>query len=159
VDAPHHFLNDGRTIETLSLEVLTGPARVIQLLDRVRLITSSILESTAIPPGTTRLLIKTHNSSLWKRGEKSFQTNFTAIAPDGAKWLIDQGVRLVGVDYLSVAPYKAGIQTHKALLQGGVIILEGLNLSEVDPGMFDLFCLPLNLVGSDGAPARVILIG
>lgn len=159
VDAPHHFLNDGRTVEALPLDVLTGPARVVQVPDEVDLVTAGVLEAAAVPPGTLRLLLKTRNSRLWRRGEQEFAPGFVGISPDGAEWLVRHGVKLIGVDYLSVAPYKQSGPTHQALLGPGMIVLEGLDLSAVTPGAYDLYCLPLKLAGSDGAPARAILVG
>jgi arylformamidase len=159
VDAPHHFLNDGRTVESLALEVLCGPVLVIHLGDDVDLITAQVLEAAAIPAGTLRLLFKTRNSQLWARDEKRFVEKFVAISSDGADWLMRFGVKLVGVDYLSVAPFKQSDAPHQALLKPGIIILEGLDLSVVPAGNYDLYCLPLKLAGSDGAPARAVLVG
>ncbi len=158
VDAPHHFLNDGRTVETLSLDVLVGKAHVLQVADEVDLVTAPVLKSCLIPEETIRLLIKTRNSRIWARGEKQFQEDFVAIAPDAADWLVARGIRLIGVDYLSVAPFRESDATHNVFLRAGVIILEGVNLISVEPGDYDLYCLPLLLAGSDGAPARAILI-
>jgi len=159
VDAPHHFLNDHRTVDALPLEVLTGPAQVVQIPEEVGLITAGILEEAGIPSGTSRLLLKTRNSRLWARGEKEFARDFVGLSAEGAGWLVRTGVKLVGIDYLSIAPYKQSIPTHQVLLKPGIVILEGVNLSAVPPGIYDLYCLPLKLVGSDGAPARAILIG
>jgi arylformamidase len=159
VDAPHHFLNDSRTVESLALEGLCGPVLVIDLGEDVDLITAQVLEAADIPAGTLRLLFKTRNSQLWARGEKRFFEKFVAISPDGADWLMRFGVKLVGVDYLSVAPFKQSDAPHQALLKPGIIILEGLDLSAVSAGKYDLYCLPLKLAGSDGAPARAILVG
>jgi arylformamidase len=159
VDAPHHFLNDHRTVEALPLDVLIGPAQVIQIPEEVGLITADILEKAAVPSRTSRLLLKTRNSRLWERREMEFVKDFVGISVDGAEWLVRAGVKLVGVDYLSIAPYKQSLPTHQELLKPGIVILEGVDLSGVPVGIYDLFCLPLKLVGSDGAPARVILIG
>jgi arylformamidase len=159
VDSPHHFLNDHRTVEALPLDVLTGPAFVVQLPAEVDLVTAEVLERASIPPGTVRLLLKTRNSQIWARGEKAFQPEFVGISADGAAWLAWRGVRLIGVDYLSVAPYKQSVPTHQALLEPGIVILEGLDLSAAPEGQYELYCLPLKLAGSDGAPARAILIG
>jgi arylformamidase len=158
VDAPHHFLNDGRTVESLSLELLTGPVQVIQIPEQVDLITADILENAAISSGTSRLLLKTRNSRLWQRREKEFVKDFVGISVDGAEWLVRAGVKLVGIDYLSIAPYRQSTPVHQVLLKPGIIILEGVDLSSVSPGIYTLYCLPLKLAGSDGAPARVILI-
>ncbi len=158
VDAPHHFLNDGRTVESLPLEVLTGPCYVLQLPDGVDAITAEVLERSEITPDMKRILFGTSNSHLWAKGAKEFQTDFVAITEDGAQWLVEHGVQLVGVDYLSVAPYGDAEPTHTILLQAGVVIVEGLNLSNVMRGFYQLYCLPLKIAGSDGAPARAILI-
>ncbi len=158
VDAPDHFLNNGKTIENLPLNILSGRAYVLHLPD-VDVITADILERAEIPPRTRRILFKTRNSDYWLRREKEFQTGFVALAEDAARYLVNRGVKLVGVDYLSVAPYKQGRPTHEALLRAGVVVVEGLDLSAVTQGRYTLFCLPLKLAGSDGAPARAILIG
>ena len=159
VDAPHHFLNDHRTVESLALDILVGPALVVQVADEVDVVTADVLEKAAIPSGTLRLLLKTCNSQLWERGEKEFFPGFVGISADGAEWLVRQDVKLVGIDYLSVAPYKQSVPTHRALLEAGIIIVEGMNLSAISQGTYTLYCLPLKLVGSDGAPARAILVG
>jgi arylformamidase len=158
VDAPHHFLNDGRTVEGLPLEVLTGPCYVTQLPDGIEAITADVLGRTEITSEMKRILFGTRNSHLWARGETEFQTDFVAITEDGADWLVEHGVQLVGVDYLSVAPYGESDPTHHALLKAGVIIVEGLTLSNVMRGFYELYCLPLKIAGCDGAPARAILI-
>jgi arylformamidase len=158
VDAPRHFLNDGRTVEQLPLDVLTGPCYVAQLPDGIEAITAEVLDRTEITSEMKRVLFGTRNSHLWAIGESKFQTDFVAITEDGAEWLVERGVQLVGVDYLSVAPYSDSIPTHTILLRAGVVLVEGLNLSSVMRGFYDLYCLPLKIAGSDGAPARAILI-
>lgn len=158
VDAPHHFLNDGRTVESLALDVLTGPCYVTQLPDGVDEITSEVLERTEITSEMKRVLFGTRNSHLWAKEEATFQTDFVAITEDGAEWLVERGVQLVGVDYLSVAPYGDSVPTHTVLLKAGIVVVEGLNLSQVMRGFYDLYCLPLKIKDSDGAPARAILI-
>jgi arylformamidase len=158
IDAPHHFMNDGRTIEQLSLEVLTGRCYVVQLPDGVEAITAEALEGMSLPKDVKRVLFGTSNSRFWSRGETEFQEDFVAVTEDGAQWLVDHGLQLVGVDYLSVAPYGDSVPTHRILLQAGVIVVEGLDLSAVPRGFYDLYCLPLKLLGAEGAPARAILI-
>ena len=158
VDAPHHFLNDGRTIEQLPLDVLVGPCYVSQLPDGIEAITAQALEGMSLPENMARILFGTSNSRFWSRGETEFQEDFVAVAEDGAEWLVEHGIQLVGVDYLSIAPYHDSTSTHRVLLQAGVVILEGLDLSAVPRGFYDLYCLPLKLLGADGAPARTILI-
>ena len=158
VDAPHHFLNDGRTVEQLPLDVLTGPCYVTQLPDGIEAITAEVLERTEITSEMKRILFGTRNSHLWAKGETRFQTDFVAITEDGAEWLVERGVQLVGVDYLSVAPYGDSEPTHHVFLKAGVVLVEGLNLSNVMRGFYELYCLPLKIAGCDGAPARAILI-
>ncbi len=158
VDAPYHFLPEGKTIEKLPLKVLTGRAYVLHLPD-VDTITEAVLLRSEIPPRTRRLLFRTRNSEYWKNQPTKFQTRFVGITADGADYLVRRGVKLVGVDYLSVAPYKQSRPTHEILLGAGVVVVEGLDLSEISQGRYTLFCLPLKLAGSDGAPARAILVG
>jgi len=121
-------------------------------------IDAAALEAAAIPHGTVRLLLKTRNSAR-QANEAGFFPGFVGVSADGAGWLVDRGVRLIGVDSLSVAPYKQSAPTHTTLLRAGVVIVEGLDLSQVSPGAYALYCLPLKLTGSDGAPARAILVG
>jgi arylformamidase len=158
VDAPHHFLNNGKTVEDLSLDLLVGRAYVLYLPD-VNLITASVLMHADIPPRTRRLLFKTRNSELWKNGSREFYMDYVGLSVDAAEYLVDRNVRLVGIDYLSIAPYKLGTPVHTILLNAGVVVIEGLDLSQVSPGRYTLHCLPLKLGGADGAPTRCILVG
>jgi arylformamidase len=160
IDAPYHFLGgEADTIEKITLNVLIGRAYVLELAENVDQITASILEQAEIPTRTRRLLFKTRNSRLWEMKSQDFHTDYVAISPDGAQFLVDCGIKLVGVDYLSVAPYSSQSETHQILLQAGVVLIEGLDLSIISQGRYTLYCLPLKIVGSDGAPARVILLG
>jgi len=159
VDAPYHFLIDGSTVEKMSLKTLIGRAYVIHLSDDVELITPKELEEAEIPPRTRRVLIRTRNSRIWQKDLRTFHKDYVGISGEAAEYLVTRGVKLVGVDYLSVAPYKNTKPTHLALLKAGVVIIEGLNLSQVSHGRYNLICLPLKLEGRDGAPARAVLIG
>jgi arylformamidase len=158
VDAPYHFMNNGKTIESLSLDLLIGRAYVLHLPD-VNLITASVLMDADIPPRTRRLLFKTRNSDFWASGNKEFQTEFVGLSVDAAELLVDRNVKVVGIDYLSIAPYKQGKPVHTILLAAGVVVIEGLDLSQVSQGRYTLHCLPLKLGGADGAPTRAILVG
>jgi arylformamidase len=158
VDSPHHFLNDHRTVDKLPLDVLIGPALVVEVPASIKEINPHVLKRLEIPVGTTRLLLKTSNSLLWKRNENTFVEDYVGLSLDGAKWLVHTGIHLVGIDYLSIAPYHQGTPIHQSLLVPGIIIIEGLDLGDVPEGIYTLVCLPLRLVGSDGAPARVVLI-
>lgn len=156
VDAPAHFVAGGRTVEALDIEVLVGPVLVVGVPDAGP-ITAQVLDRLDIPAGTRRILFRTSNSNLWARGETQFRRDFVGITAEGAQWLVDRGVQLVGIDYLSVSPYDDPIPPHQILLRAGVIALEGINLEAVAPGAYNLVCLPLRIHGAEGAPARAIL--
>jgi arylformamidase len=158
VDAPVHFIPGAAGVDTLPLDLLTGPAGVYALDLPSGNITATALEVARIPPGSARVLLKTRNSELWKLGPHEFRADFAGVTDDGAQWIVDHKIGLIGVDYLSVGPKGMGRATHEILLEAGVVIVEGLNLSEVAPGNYDFYCLPLKLKDSDGAPARAILI-
>jgi arylformamidase len=128
-------------------------------LPDVDTITAAILQKANIPPRTRRIIFKTRNSDYWTKKVTGFQTNFVGISEDGARYLVQRGVKLVGIDYLSVAPFSNGDPTHLVLLESGVVLLEGLDLSKVSQGHYTLYCLPLKLAGADGAPARAIMVG
>jgi len=154
VDAPWHSLNDGARTESLALDILVGPARVVEV-PAAHGITAEDLAPFNLT-GDVRVLLKTANSRLW--GSPEFRADFIGVTESGARHLVERGVKLVGVDYLSVEVFKTpGAPAHHALLGAGVVIVEGLNLREVEPGAYDLICLPLRIVGCDGAPARVVL--
>jgi arylformamidase len=158
VDAPLHFLPKGVGVDQISLKLLTGRVYVLEML-KANLITAEALEKADIPPRTRRLIIKTRNSQLWSSKNQVFEKDFVGISPDGAQFLVDHGVKLVGIDYLSIAPYKQGQIPHEIFLKAGVVLVEGLNLSKVSQGRYSLYCLPIKIFNSDGAPARAILIG
>jgi arylformamidase len=157
VDAPVHFIPGTTGIDALPLNVLIGRALVVHLA-RTKRITADDLDHALIPPSTRRLLLKTRNSNFWAKRDTDFHTDYVGIDPSGAEWLVDRRVELVGVDYLSVAPWKESRPTHEILLKAGIVVVEGLNLSKIKPGRYELTCLPLKLVGADGSPARAILI-
>jgi len=154
VDAPRHFFDEGTGTEALPLEMLIGRARVIEVRPRGG-ITAEDLGGVDLSEDV-RVLIKTPNSRLW--GNPEFHKDYIGIAESGARFLVDHGIKVVGVDYLSVEVFKTpGAPAHHVLLGGGTIVIEGLNLRDVDPGVYEMYCLPLRIVGSDGAPARVVL--
>ncbi len=159
IDAPYHFLGDGDTVESIPIETLFGRAYVLHLPDDVDLITRELVENSTIPPRTKRVLFRTRNSELWKSNRKTFDKNFVALASDAAEYLLKRGVKLVGIDYLSIASFGDAVPTHQTLLRAGIAVLEGLDLSEVSQGRYTLYCLPLKIVGVDGAPVRAILVG
>lgn len=159
IDAPYHFIADGDTVENVPIDLLMGRAYVYHLPDEVDAITKEMVAGSPIPPRTKRVLFRTRNSNHWKGKPKSFDPNYVALEPQAAEHLIQRGIKLVGVDYLSVASFDDVVPTHKVLLEAGIVIVEGLNLSEVGQGRYTLYCLPLKIGGVDGAPARAILVG
>ena len=156
VDAPDHFLGNGETVETIPLDYLVGPAQVVDV-PSPKIISADDLSDLELPSGTERVLFKTANSEYWKQTQHSFQKDYIALGADAASQLVEIGVKVVGIDYLSIAPYDDPLPTHRILLQAGVLIVEGLDLSQVKAGEYQLYCLPLKIQGSDGAPARVLL--
>jgi arylformamidase len=155
IDAPLHFLATGSSVDQAPLNVLIGSVVVVDLSD-VEVITAQTLQTLNLPSRTERLLIRTRNSELWRHAT-AFQPNFVALTADAAEWVVEQGIRLIGIDYLSIQRFDDGPETHIVLLRAGVVILEGLDLSQVLAGEYELFCLPLKLQGIEGAPARVVL--
>lgn len=156
VDAPLHFLPHGASVDTLDLSGLIGPAFVVYLPD-ANIIDARALEQNKMPANVDRLLLRTKNSDTLKSNDKTFNKDYVGLTHDGAKWLISKGVLLIGLDYLSVASFTECVEIHRELLQARVLILEGLNLFDVNPGEYELICLPLKIVGAEGAPARAIL--
>lgn len=154
IDAPLHFLSDGKAVDTIPPDAVVGPARVIESRDNVS-IKLEELASYNIKRGE-RILFKTRTSAIaWK--SDSFIEDYVYVSKEAAEFLAGRGVKAVGIDYLSVAGYKAGQDVHVTLLRAGVWIIEGLDLSGVAPGNYYLICLPLRLVGAEGSPARALL--
>lgn len=155
VDAPLHFVEGGQGVDEMPLDVGIGSCRVVEVLDR-EIVGADDLRSFDPRPGE-RLLIKTRNSRRrWER--EPFDPRFVHLRESAAEFLAGRGIRTLGVDYLSVGGYEGdGTQTHSTLLRAGVWIIEGLNLGAVSPGEYELVCLPLRLLGADGAPARAVL--
>jgi arylformamidase len=155
-DASRHFFDDGQTVDRIPLERLIGPAVLIKFPDSLRSIGADDLRAHDLK-GQKRVLIGTRNSALLS--QKQFVPDYTYLAPDGAQYLVDQGVELVGVDYLSIEQFHSGHhRTHRTLLERSVVIIEGLDLSAPPAGEYEFICLPLRIVGCDGAPARAVLI-
>ncbi len=155
VDAPRHFFDSRPGVDALPLDVLVGRAVVVEIPGPRRGVEASDLTGADMT-GQTRVLLKTGNSALWTSPD--FHRDFAFLDESGARLLIERGIRLVGIDYLSIEQFKRpGAPVHHLLLERSVVIVEGLNLSEVPPGAYDMYCLPLDIAGADGAPARVVL--
>lgn len=155
VDAVKHFVDDGQTVDQIPIERLIGPVILLAFPDDLMAVTAADLEKQHMG-SHTRVLLRTRNSSFLARPD--FVKDFTYLAPDGAEYLVSRGVELVGIDYLSIEQFHSGHHlTHLTLLRQGVVIVEGLDLSEPPPGEYQLTCLPLRLAGLDAAPARAVL--
>ena len=155
-DAARHFFDDGQTVDKIPLERLIGPALLLSFADDVRSVGAAELRAHDIK-GQTRVLLRTRNSAFLS--QKEFVKDYTYLAPDAAQYLVDQGVELVGIDYLSIEQFHSGHHlTHRTLLERSVVIVEGLDLSVPPAGEYQFICLPLRIEGCDGAPARAVLI-
>jgi arylformamidase len=158
VDAPAHFIEGAAVVETMSLEALIGVVQVVEVPADYREIDEEFVR-TACDPNIARVLFKTRNSAFWSEGVE-FRKDFSFLGLEAAKRLVEQGIKLVGIDYLSIEQFGSEKhETHVALLSHGVVILEGLNLTDVSAGKYELICLPLRLRSNtgDGAPARAVL--
>jgi arylformamidase len=156
IDAPRHFIRNGKTIDQLDLSKMIGPSSVIEIRG-VKRIDANALEQSNIPRECKRLIIKTDNQAFWEAGEKEFNWDFSALDASAANWLVKRGIEFIGIDYLSIQRFHDGPEVHQILLDAEVIIAESLNLKEAQPGTYELVCLPLNLVGLEGSPVRALL--
>lgn len=153
LDAPAHFLKEGTTVESLSLETLIGPAYVADLRGTARIGADNLRK--AVPDSVERLLLKTDNAARWG---PQFNRSYVALDESAADWALDASVRLIGMDYLSVEIFGASEPVvHRKLLGASVILVEGLKLDVVEPGWYELICLPIKLSGAEGAPCRAAL--
>jgi arylformamidase len=155
VDAPHHFIDGSAMVEEMPLEALVGPVQVVEHASAEH-ITATDIEAFMVPPDTRRVLFKTSNGQFWD--DDAFHAEFVGIEEDAAKALVERGVVLVGIDYLSIERSGSpGHPVHVALLDAGVVIVEGLDLRAVAAGSYTICCAPLKVIGAEGAPARVFL--
>lgn len=156
VDSPHHFIDNGVTVEQMPAEHMVGPCYVMEYAGEGH-ISAADLEAAGVPAGTTRLLVKTANGRFWD--DDVFHPEFVGLDDDAGPWLVDRGIVLVGIDYMSIERFRSPTHAvHEALLKEGAVILEGLDLRRVEPGEYFLVCAPLPVAGADGAPARVFLL-
>ncbi|MEK6282435.1 MAG: cyclase family protein [Acidobacteriota bacterium] len=159
VDAPAHFIEGGSRVEFLSLDSLIGPAEVVEVPTSINVIDERFAATLPLQ-NTQRILFKTRNSAFWNNPGEGFRSDYTYLDSGAAKLLVEGGIKLVGIDYLSVEQFHSEkFETHRILLSNGVTILEGLDLREIVAGSYELICLPLKIAGGsgDGAPARAVL--
>lgn len=158
LDAPLHFVPGGASVEALDVNTLIGTAQVVELYGRDQ-ITAADWERAGIKPGTERILLKTDNTKLGRLKDGVFHKDYVGIAPSGAEWLVTHGVKLIGVDYLSVGPFgDVNVETHRILLGAGVVVVETLVLDEVNAGEYTLIALPPKFAGLEGSPCRCLLV-
>ncbi len=159
IDAPVHFIPGASGVDAIRPEVLVGPATLLDMSAISEAITAADLEGAELPPDATRVLFKTRNSQYWNNVSGEFHRDFVYVAPDACRWLVDRGVRLVGIDYLSIEQFASPDHaTHLTLLGAGVVIIEGLDLRAVHAGQYMLVALPLKIKDGDGSPSRVLLL-
>lgn len=160
VDAPRHILPDGPALDRIPLDTLIGKAYVMEATPQEGdALLATDLVALGLPRDAERVLFKTSNSHFWESGPQQFEQRFVHLGKRAARWLAERGVKLVGIDYMSVDPFPGnGTPAHHALLSAGVVILEGLDLSRVPEGVYQLVALPLKVDSPDGAPVRAVLI-
>jgi arylformamidase len=158
IDAPLHFVDGGKTTLEIPLDKLIGLCQVVDLQGKTS-ITAADLEALRLPEGIQKILFKTDNSRLWADPTHPFFEDFCALTADAAQWVVDHGVHLVGIDYLSIQLYHDSFETHVILLSNETVIVEGLDLRHVEPGAYRLICLPLKVAGVEGTLARAVLEG
>ncbi len=156
VEGPLHSFPGAASVDEIPLEIFMGRALVVDL-PSINIITAGDLEKLNLPEGVERLLLRTKNSEFWRNFRQAFWEDFVGLAADAAQWIADHKIKLIGLDYLSIANFKQGDAVHKTLLKNGVFILEGLNLLMAPAGEYELVCLPLKLIGREAAPARAVL--
>lgn len=156
IDMPLHFIDGAANLDDLDLSLLIGPVTIVEVPEEKTSIDADFLEELGLE-NVIRLLFKTANSKMWDDPSLSFVTDYVALEGDAAQWLVDHGCRLVGIDYLSIAPYNDSTTPHEILLSNNVVIIETLDLRDVEPGDYELICLPLKLLSREAAPVRAVL--
>ena len=159
VDPPVHFVEGAGGVDTVAIDVLYGRCTVADVRGMRGQIGPAELEGLGVSDEVERLLLRSDNSEIWRRLPAAFPSEYVCLSPEGAKWVVGSGIRLIGVDFLSIEMKGSpGHPTHIELLKNGVVIVEGLNLADVEPGEYTLAVLPLKIVDGDGGPARAILL-
>lgn len=161
IDSPKHFIDSGITVDQIPINKLVGDVLVIRINDKIKTITEEVIETHRMNDHigiVKKILFRTRNSNLWHKHPSTFQQDYVGIDRSGAKYLAQFDLDLIGIDYLSIAPFSDTSAPHKILLSNNVVLLEGINLSGIEEGIHEIFCLPIFLKGAEGAPARVILV-
>jgi len=158
IDAPFHVFKNGNTVDQIPLDTLIGSVQVVEIPDGISVIDKNCLTNLNFRDGIERILLKTSNSIYWETDPFSFNKEYVAINSEGAKYLADMDLKLIGVDYFSVSSYDDLKQPHLILLDCGIVLLENIDLRQVVPEIYKLICLPLKIIGTDGAPVRAVLI-
>jgi arylformamidase len=157
IDAPRHFLPEGNVANEIDLKVLMGECQIVEIDPGHQLITRQVLMAHGVTGAVERILFKTRNSALRLLHENQFHTDYVGLDRSAAEYLVKLGLKLVGIDYLSIAPYDDVWSAHNVLLKASIVILEGLDLCKVEPGKYQLACLPMKIASEDGLPVRAIL--
>ncbi len=157
IDSPFHLNSQGYTVDKIPLETLIGPVSILEISPEWPAINSEALKASGFKPGIERIILKTRNTRYWIDDPYGFHGEFLGINTEGAKYLAGQGIKLVGIDYFSASPKHDLVTPHEILLEAGIVILENAYLVDVEPGEYNLLCLPLKLLGTDGAPVRAVL--
>ena len=158
IDAPFHVFKNGNTVDQIPLDTLIGSVQVVEIPDGISVIDKNCLTNLNFRDGIDRILFKTSNSNYWETDPFSFNKEYVAINSEGAKYLADMDLKLIGVDYFSVSSYDDLKQPHLILLDCGIVLLENIDLRQVVPEIYKIICLPLKIIGTDGAPVRAVLI-
>jgi arylformamidase len=158
IDSPYHVLKDGNTVDKIPLNVLIGKVQVVQVPYGNYEINAKCLEKIGIDFSIERILFRTSNSDYWKNDPYSFNKKYVALNTEGAQFLADRKVRLIGIDYFSISTFNDLVQPHVILLEKNIVLLENIDLGNVSPGIYQLVCLPIKLVGTEAAPVRAVLI-
>lgn len=158
IDAPFHVFENGKTVDEIPLDTLIGNVQVIEIPNGISVIDKNCLMKMSFQDGIDRILFKTSNSLYWETDPFSFHKEYVALNSEGAKYLVDIGLKLIGVDYFSVSSFDDLKQPHMTLLNRGIVLLENIDLRQVVPGIYKLICLPMKITGTDGAPVRAVLI-
>jgi len=158
IDAPFHVFENGKTVDQIPLDTLIGIVQVIEIPNGISIIDKNCLMKMSFQDGIDRILFKTSNSLYWETDPFSFHKEYVALNSEGAKYLVDIGLKLIGVDYFSVSSFDDLKQPHMILLDRGIVLLENIDLRQVVPGIYKLICLPMKITGTDGAPVRAVLI-